>query len=69
MYIEPYLFKTPLWIALASDGMGNFDKNGRTNKSPIEERWLFRLLVLPFFRFDGAEEPLLELRVGGPYWQ
>ena len=67
LIFEPHLSKTSLWGALVLDGMENFDRNGRTNNSPIEQRWLFLLLFSPFFRFDEAEEPLLEVPIGGPY--
>lgn len=51
--------------AVALEGMGNFDKNGSTNNSPIE-RWLFFLYFSPLLRLDEAEVPLLELPIGGP---
>lgn len=51
-----------LSVSLAPDGMGNFERKGRTNNSPIEERRLFPLFFSPFFRFDEVEE----VPTGGP---
>ena len=69
IYTVPW---THSFIILASDalvpeGMGNLDKNGSTSNSPIEQRWLLLLFFSLFFRLDEAEQPLLEVPMGGPY--
>lgn len=57
-----HFFKILVSVPLVSDGRGNFERNGRTNSSPIEQRLLLPLFFAPFFRFDEAEE----VPIGGP---
>jgi hypothetical protein len=42
------------------EGMGNFDRNGMTNNSPMELLSDFPLLLSPFLRLDAADA------TGGP---
>lgn len=64
--ISTHEFSVVAWDAVALVGTGNLDKNGSTNNSPIELRWLFLLFFSPFFRFNRADEPLLKVPTGGP---
>jgi len=45
------------------EGIGNFDRNGMTNNSPIELLSDFPLLLSPFLRLDAAGA------TGGPWNQ